>query len=145
MVPFCYQCKENAEHNWTRANTTQHSTAQKGSITRWGGNFAYVESLFRGTTFLVVFVQLALVHSKFDKELCWEINRRCCCFSWKPHITATPLYLVMVSFLNHIVATLNCSYPLDKLLKQNKMKQCRSKIFCAIWKVTLCYQLCEGS
>ena len=33
-------------------------------------NFAYVESLYRGLEFLVVFIQIAPVHSKFDIELC---------------------------------------------------------------------------
>ena len=64
------------------------------SIPRSGGNFRYIESLRRGTQFLVVFIQISPVHSKFDIQLCWEINRRWHCFSWTSPITATPLYLV---------------------------------------------------
>ena len=47
---------------------------------------------------LVVFIQIASVHRKFDIELCWEINKRWCCTSWKSPINATPLYQVMVKF-----------------------------------------------
>ena len=35
------------------------------------GNFVYVESLCRGPKFLVVFIQIASVHSEFDIELCY--------------------------------------------------------------------------
>ena len=45
---------------------------------------------------LVVFIQMAPVHSIFHIELCWEINKRWRCSCWKSSISGTPLYLVMI-------------------------------------------------
>ena len=50
-----------------RSNTNE--SLRRHFITRKGCNFAYVESLCRGTNFLVVFIQIAPVHSIFDIKL----------------------------------------------------------------------------
>ena len=53
---------------WTTFTT---SFLDKGA-----GFHSYIESLWRGTKFLVAFIQIAAVHSKFGIELWSEINKR---------------------------------------------------------------------
>ena len=64
------------------------------NITRSESNV--VELLCKGTKFLIASIQIASVDSKFDIELCWEINKwRRRRSSWKSPLTATQLYLVI--------------------------------------------------
>ena len=59
----------------THELTTAKHTTPSLIINRQWGNFTCIESC-RGKKFLVVFTQIAPVHSKFDIELCLEINKR---------------------------------------------------------------------
>ena len=77
---------------------------------------------------LVVFIHKAPVHSKFDIDLCWEINKRWCCYSWKSPISTTQLYLIMSLLYNFQVAitqhsfTFTVTYYLTKFSAQNCIK-----------------------